>query len=150
MDKLNHLYINQQSKHNVLIVYNNIKIWRLQTGVKYVPYFEPYLGNQSFFAHAVFCNWFVTLRRFFWQHLYNIVRAVFSQKSKKHCFYCFWALFAPKWGIRSFWGKSGSVTFFHLYSPNFMQKIRKILRANSEKNVLRTDGRTDGLTDLIS
>ena len=130
-------------------MYNNIKIWRVQSGVKYVPYFELYLGNQSFFGHAVFSKWSIPLRCIFYQHLNKIVRAVFSQKSKKHCFYCFWALFAPKWGIRSFWGKSGSVTFFHLYSPNFMQKIRKILRANSEKNVSQTDRCTHTRTNRL-
>ncbi len=34
----------------------------------------------------------------------------------------------------NFCGKSGCVTFLTLWSPKFMQKIRKIVRAVSEKN----------------
>ena len=40
-----------------------------------------------------------------------------------------------------FFQKSGSVTFVPLWCTNFMQKIRKILRAVSE---IFKDGRTDG------
>ena len=44
-----------------------------------------------------------------------------------------------------FFQKSGSVTFVPLWCTNFMQKIRKILRAVSE---IFKDGRTDhGPTD---
>ena len=117
----------KKSKKKFLKIFDFL--WAQELPCPLLTLFDPYLGNQSFFGHAVFCKWFITLRRFFYQHLNKIVRAVFSQKSKKHCFYCFWALFAPKWGIRSFWGKSGSVTFFHLYSPNFMQ-------INSQSSVL--------------
>ena len=48
-----------------------------------------------------------------------------------------------------FFQKSGSVTFVPLWCTNFMQKIRKILRAVSEifKDG-RTNGRTNGLTDM--
>ena len=46
---------------------------------------------------------------------------------------------------RIFFQKSGSVTFVPLWCTNFMQKIKKILRAVSEifKDGPRTDGRTD-------
>ena len=40
--------------------------------------------------------------------------------------------------FRNFFGKSGRVTFLRLWSPNFMQKFRKIVRAVSEKNWLPT------------
>ena len=42
----------------------------------------------------------------------------------------------------NYFEKSGSVTFVPLWSPDFMQKIRKIVLANSEKSVLQ-DGRTE-------
>ena len=38
-----------------------------------------------------------------------------------------------------FFQKSGSFTFLPLQSPNFMQKIRKIVRAVSEKTTLPTN-----------
>ena len=37
--------------------------------------------------------------------------------------------FRDFWMIRNFRAKSGSVSFHHLWSPNFRQKIRKILGA---------------------
>ena len=37
-------------------------------------------------------------------------------------------------GFTRFHGKSGSVSFFHLSMCNFVQKIKKILRAVLEKN----------------
>ena len=50
-----------------------------------------------------------------------------------------------------FFQKPGSVTFVPLWCTNFMQKIRKILRAVSEifKDGLRTDGRTTDMGDYI-
>ena len=41
--------------------------------------------------------------------------------------------------IKNFFQRSGSVTFLPLESPNLMQKIRKILRAVSEKTALSTN-----------
>ena len=55
----------------------------------------------------------------------------------------FWSLFAIFWANKNLPEKSSSVTFECFRSPNFIQKIRKNLRANSEKTALRTDGRTD-------
>ena len=80
------------------------------------------------------------------QNFVKILRAVFEiwTKNIKN---------APKMGVfphlrppKIFFQKSGSVTFVPLWCTNFMQKIRKILRAVSEifKDGLRT---TDGLTD---
>ena len=51
----------------------------------------------------------------------------------KSIFGPFWALFAQIWANGIFPEKSGSVTFLRLWIPNFMQEIRKILGANSEK-----------------
>ena len=52
--------------------------------------------------------------------------------------------FPPFATPKIFFQKSGSVTFVPLWCTNFMQKIRKILRAVSE---IFKDGLTDGLTD---
>ena len=52
----------------------------------------------------------------------KIVRAVFEKNDKKWQKPHFDPLFAPKQPNQSFFWKSGSVTFFHLGSPNFMQK----------------------------
>ena len=83
------------------------------------------------------------------QNFVKILRAVFEiwTKNIKN---------APKMGVfphlrppKIFFQKSGSVTFVPLWCTNFMQKIRKILRAVSEifKDG-RTNGRTNGLTDM--
>ena len=45
--------------------------------------------------------------------------------------------------INHFFKKSGSLTFLALWVPNFMQKIRKILRAVSEKTALPTNQPTN-------
>jgi len=74
------------------------------------------------------------------QNFVKILRAVFEiwTKNIKN---------APKMGVfphlrppKIFFQKSGSVTFVPLWCTNFMQKIRKILRAVSE---IFKDGRTD-------
>ena len=83
------------------------------------------------------------------QNFIKILRAVFEiwTKNIKN---------APKMGVfphlrppKIFFQKSGSVTFVPLWCTNFMQKNRKILRAVSEifKDG-RTNGRTNGLTDM--
>ena len=61
----------------------------------------------------------------------KILRAVFQKKYKKNRFDPVLTPFCPKKGSRGFFFKSLSVTFLHLSSPNCIQKIRKILRANS-------------------
>ena len=51
----------------------------------------------------------------------------------------------------TFFQKSGSVTFVPLWCTNFMQKIRKILRAVSEIfKDRRTNGQMDGRTRAIT
>ena len=58
----------------------------------------------------------------------------FSSKLEKPYFGPILTPFCPKMGKSFFFfEKSGSVTFLHLWIPNFMQKIRKISWANSEK-----------------
>ena len=78
------------------------------------------------------------------QNFVKILRAVFEiwTKNIKNApkMWVFPHLRPPK----IFFQKSGSVTFVPLWCTNFMQKIRKILRAVSE---IFKDGRTDGPTD---
>ena len=50
-----------------------------------------------------------------------------------------WAGFREYLQIMIFFQKSGSFTFQPLYSPNLMQKIRKIFRVISEKTALPTN-----------
>ena len=69
----------------------------------------------------------------------KIVRAVFEKNIKVSDFGLIWRLFREYLQIKNFIQKSGSVTFLALYSPNFLQKIRKILRVISEKTALPTN-----------
>ena len=69
----------------------------------------------------------------------NIVRAVFEKNIKVSNFGLIWRPFREYFQINIFLKKSGSVTFLPLQPPNLMQKIRKILRAVSEKTTLPTN-----------
>ena len=62
-----------------------------------------------------------------------------SKSIKPH----FWPHFRDFWMIRIFREKSGSVTFFHLSSSNFMPKIRKIVGAVFQKKCRQTNRLTD-------
>ena len=57
---------------------------------------------------------------------------------KKSEFVLIWRRFCEYFQINNFFQKSGSVTFLPLQSPNFMQKIKKILKVVSEKTALPT------------
>ena len=66
----------------------------------------------------------------------KIVGAVFQKFSIYHHFWAILGHFGPFWDRlaqnpenRIFRAKSGSVSFHHLWSPNFMPKIKKILGA---------------------
>ena len=73
----------------------------------------------------------------------KIVRAVFEKNIKVSDFGLIWRPFHEYLQIKNFFQKSGSVTFLPLQSPNFMQKIRKILKAVSEKTALPTNQLTN-------
>ena len=75
----------------------------------------------------------------------KIVKAVFEKNIKVSDFGLIWRPFCEYLQIKNFFQKSGSVTFLPLQSPNFMQKIRKILRAVSEKTALPTNQPTNQL-----
>ena len=72
----------------------------------------------------------------------KIIRAVFEKNMKVSDFGLIWRPFREYLQIKNFFQKSGSVTFLPLQSPNFMQKIKKILRAVSEKTALPTNQST--------
>ena len=58
----------------------------------------------------------------------------------------FWARLGKFGPIEIFPEKSGSVTFLHLWTPNFMQNIRKKLMSQFRDKCV-TNGRTNGRTD---
>ena len=68
----------------------------------------------------------------------KIVGAVLRKELKNLDFGPIWARNARKPENRIFPEKSGSVSFLGLLSPNFVPKIRKIVRANSEKKSKKT------------
>ena len=71
--------------------------------------------------------------------------AVFEKNIKVPDFGLIWRFFCEYLQIKNFFQKSGSVAFLPLWSPNFMQKIWKILRAVSEKTALPTNQTTNQL-----
>ena len=73
----------------------------------------------------------------------KVVRAVFEKNIKASDFGLIWRRFRKYLQIKDFFQKFGSVTFLPLQSPNFMEKIRKILRAVSEKTALPTNQSTN-------
>ena len=73
----------------------------------------------------------------------KIVGAVFEKNIKVSDFGLIWRPFREYFQINNFFQKFGSVTLLPLQSPNFMQKIRKVLRAVSEKTALPTNQPTN-------
>ena len=69
----------------------------------------------------------------------KIIGVVFEKNIKVSDFELIWKPFREYLQIKNYSQKSRSVTFLPLQSPNFMQKIRKILRAVSEKTALPTN-----------
>ena len=61
-----------------------------------------------------------------------------------------WRRFREYLQINNFFQKSGSVAFLPLYSPNLMQKIRKIARAVSEKTALPTNQPNKKVSESVS
>ena len=68
----------------------------------------------------------------------KVIRTIFDKNIKVSDFGLIWRCFCEYLQIIFFF-KSGSVTFLPLQPPNFMQKIRKMLRAISEKTALPTN-----------
>ena len=66
----------------------------------------------------------------------KIVRAIFEKNIEVSDFGLIWRLFREYLQIKNLFQKSDSVTSLPSQPPNFMQKIRKILRAVSKKTAL--------------
>ena len=98
-----------------------------------------YLEIANFFTKQFSFKLKVTFSTTFMPKTNKIVRAVFEENIKESHFGLIWRLFREYLQIENFFQKSGSVTFLPLQSPNFMQKIRKILGAVSEKTALLTN-----------
>ena len=77
----------------------------------------------------------------------KIFIAVFEKNIKVSDFGLIWRSFCEYLQIKNFFQKSGSATFLSLYSLTFMQKIRKIFRAVSEKTALPTNKPTNQLSN---
>ena len=75
----------------------------------------------------------------------KIVKAVFEKNIKVPDFGLICRPFREYLQIKNFFQKSDCITFLFLKSPNFMQKIRKVLRAVSEKTTLPTNQLTNQL-----
>ena len=69
----------------------------------------------------------------------------FLRKISVSDFGLIWRLFCENLQIKKFFFKNPAVTFLPLQSPNFMQNIRKILRAVSEKTASPTNQTTNQL-----
>ena len=73
----------------------------------------------------------------------KIVGVVFGKNIKVSDFELIWRPFCKYLQIKTFFQKSGPLTFLPLQSCNFMQKIRKILTAISGKTALPTNQPTN-------
>ena len=75
----------------------------------------------------------------------KINRTVSEKNIKLSDFGLIWRPFHEYLQIKKLFQKSGSVAFLPFQPPNFMQKIRKNLRAVSEKTALPTNQQTNQL-----
>ena len=98
-----------------------------------------YLKNANFSEKQVLFKLKVIFSTTFRPRTKKIIRAVLEENIKMSAFGLIWRLFREYLQIKNFFQKSGSVTFLPLQSPNFMQRIRKILGAVSEKPALPTN-----------
>ena len=96
-------------------------IFRILTAVKTRN--QP---GKCIFFDLVFAEWSQMLKYAFGTWTNMIYGHQFSKKCQKPHFLGLLAIFLK---FRSFRKKSGRVSFHHLWSPNLMQKIRKILGA---------------------
>ena len=111
-------------------------------------HFDPLVGlYKSFSKHHTYISWRALLLPTFIQKIKTFWRLVPKIFFKRFTFgpnLTFW----PPWQVvMSFFQKSKNVTFLHLWCCNFVQKIRKIWRADPEISALLTNGRTNGRTD---
>ena len=98
---------------------------------------------QFFLKNRFNSNWRSYLVLTSGQKNQKIVGAVFDKIIKVSDFGLIWRPVCEYLQIKIFFQKSGSATFLPLQSPNFIQKIRKTLRAVSKKTALPTNHPTN-------
>ena len=97
----------------------------------------PYLDNQNMRFHRIVKNAILHDSSYkTYRSMTNIL--IKTGKTFQKRFRPISLFFSKIWEKNNFSEKSGSITFLCLWSPNFMQKIRKKLWANSENSTSRT------------
>ena len=91
---------------------------------------------QIFQKNRFYSNWKSYLVLTSCQKPKKLLEPFFEKNIKVSDFGLIWKPFREYLKIKNFFQKSGSVAFLPLQSPNFMRKIRKILRDVSEKTAL--------------
>ena len=111
----------------------------LNLGIFFDDFAVKYLQITNFSEKQVSFKLKVIFSTNFRPKIKKIVGSVFEKNIKVSDFGIIWRRFREYLQIKNFFQKSGCVTLLPLQSPNFMQKIRKILRAVSEKTALPTN-----------
>ena len=128
------------SENHEMIIFSKFQLNPsiFQQDVKYKDHLIMSLGasltwnnfwTNFFFSQTVFTGWKTLLSSTFWQKMRKILRVVFGK--------------IPKY-LKNF----VKVLFSPILSPKFMQNIRKVFRADSEKKILLTNRLTDN-TEFI-
>ena len=115
------------------------KLGNLDVRPKFDDFMVKYLQIANFSEKQVSFKLKVICSTNFRPKTKKIIKVVFEKNMKVPDFGLIWIHFHEYLQIKNFFQKSGSVTFLPLQSPNFMQKIRKIFGAISEKTVLPTN-----------
>ena len=137
-------YVQNQGK---LVTQNRENGQKPKFGQFFDVFEAKYLKIAIFFEKQVSFKLKVIFSTNFRPKTKKIVRAVFEKNIKVSEFGLIWRLFRECLQIKNFFQKSGSATFLPLYSLTFMQKIRKIFRAVSEKTALPTNQPTNQLSN---
>ena len=126
----------------------DIQIWKIEQS-DWPRAFRTIFGELEFSQTCGFCRIVKNIiLNDFREKKVHINGQNFRKNPKNPIFGPILALSPKFWENQSFPEKSGSVTFLHLWSPNFMQKMRKNLRANSEISASQIDRQTDGRTEV--
>ena len=110
-----------------------------QFGQSFDDFEVKYLQSANISKKQVSFKLKVRFRTNFRPKTKRIVTPVFEKNIKVSDFGLIWGPFREHLQIKNFFQETGSVTFLPFYSRNFMQKIRKILRAVYEKTTLPTN-----------
>ena len=110
--------------------------------------FWPLEGlGKSFPEDNIYIVWNASLLPNFMQKIEKFWCAVRKQSLKKSSFGPNLTFWPHPQGLKSFFQKSENVTFLHLCCSNFAQNITNFWHADPEISALRTNERTDKLTD---